>query len=44
MSDIAALTARLWPTTDIVDFHYPHPVIGKPIVADNSRAREGFKD
>jgi hypothetical protein len=34
---------RLWPATDIVAFHYPHPVTGKPIVADNSRAREGFK-
>jgi len=35
---------RLWPATDIVGFHYPHPVTGKPIVPDNSRAREGFKD
>ena len=35
---------RLWPATDIVPFHYPHPVTGKPIVIDNSRAREGFKD
>jgi hypothetical protein len=35
---------RLWPATDIVDFPYPHPVTGKPIVADNSRAREGFMD
>ena len=25
-------------------FHYPHPVTGEPIVLDNSRAREGFKD
>ena len=35
---------RLWPATDIVPFPYPHPVTGKPIVCDNSRAREGFKD
>jgi hypothetical protein len=35
---------RLWPATDVVDFPYPHPVTGKPIVSDNSRAREGFKD
>jgi len=33
---------RLWPATDTVAFHYPHPVTGKPIVLDNSRAREGF--
>jgi len=35
---------RLWPATDTVAFHYPHPVTGRPIVLDNSRAREGFKD
>jgi hypothetical protein len=35
---------RLWPATDTVPFHYPHPVTGQPIVLDNSRAREGFKD
>jgi hypothetical protein len=35
---------RLWPATDIVEFPYPHPVTGKPIVCDNSRAREGFND
>jgi hypothetical protein len=35
---------RLWPATDTVEFHYPHPVTGKPIVLDNRRAREGFKD
>jgi hypothetical protein len=35
---------RLWPATDIVPFHYAHPVTGKPIAIDNSRAREGFKD
>lgn len=35
---------RLWPATDTVPFHYPHPVTGKPIVLDNSRAREGFTD
>ena len=35
---------RLWPATDTVPFHYPHPVTGQPIVCDNSRAREGFKD
>lgn len=35
---------RLWPATDIVPFPYPHPVTGKPIVCDNARAREGFKD
>ena len=35
---------RLWPATDIVPFPYNHPVTGKPIVCDNSRAREGFKD
>jgi len=35
---------RLWPATDTVAFHYPHPVTGNPIVLDNSRAREGFKD
>ena len=35
---------RLWPATDIVPFPYPHPVTGEPIVCDNSRAREGFKD
>ncbi|MBN9146047.1 MULTISPECIES: nuclear transport factor 2 family protein [unclassified Novosphingobium] len=35
---------RLWPATDTVPFHYPHPVTGAPIVLDNSRAREGFKD
>jgi SnoaL-like domain len=35
---------RLWPATDIVEFPYPHPVTGKAIVCDNSRAREGFKD
>ncbi len=34
---------RLWPATDVVDFPYPHPVTGQPIVSDNSRAREGFK-
>ncbi|WP_114952831.1 nuclear transport factor 2 family protein [Sphingosinicella terrae] len=33
---------RLWPATDTVPFHYPHPVTGKPIEVDNSRAREGF--
>ena len=33
---------RLWPATDTVPFHYPHPVTGQPIVLDNSRAREGF--
>jgi len=35
---------RLWPATDTVEFHYPHPVTGKPIVLDNSRAREGYRD
>jgi hypothetical protein len=35
---------RLWPATDIVPFHYNHPVTGKPIEIDNSRAREGFTD
>lgn len=35
---------RLWPATDIVPFHYPHPVTGKPVAIDNSRAREGYKD
>jgi len=35
---------RLWPATDIVEFPYPHPVTGEPIVCDNSRAREGFTD
>jgi hypothetical protein len=35
---------RLWPATDIVPFHYVHPVTGKPIEIDNSRAREGFRD
>jgi len=35
---------RLWPATDTVPFHYAHPVTGKPIVLDNSRAREGFKN
>ena len=35
---------RLWPATDTVPFHYPHPVTRQPIVLDNSRAREGFKD
>jgi hypothetical protein len=35
---------RLWPATDIVPFHYAHPVTGKPIAIDNSRAREGFRD
>ncbi|WP_375202785.1 nuclear transport factor 2 family protein [Hyphococcus sp.] len=35
---------RLWPATDIVPFHYPHPVTGKPVEIDNSRAREGYKD
>jgi len=35
---------RLWPATDVVPFHFEHPVTGKPIVVDNSRAREGFKD
>ena len=33
---------RLWPATDTVPFHYDHPVTGKPIAIDNSRAREGF--
>jgi hypothetical protein len=33
---------RLWPATDTVAFHYPHPVTGKPIEIDNSRAREGL--
>ena len=37
-------TPRLWPATDVVEFRYPHPVTGAPIVSDNSRAREGFKD
>ena len=31
----------LWPATDIVPFHFHHPVTGKPIKIDNSRAREG---
>ncbi len=31
----------LWPATDIVPFHYAHPVTGKPIDIDNSRARAG---
>ena len=35
---------RLWPATDIIPFHYVHPVTGKPIAIDNSRAREGFAD
>ncbi len=35
---------RLWPATDTVPFHYAHPVTGQPIVLDNRRAREGFKD
>ena len=35
---------RLWPATDTVPFHYDHPVTGKPIAIDNSRAREGFAD
>jgi hypothetical protein len=35
---------RLWPATDIVPFHYDHPVTGQPIEIDNSRAREGFTD
>ena len=35
---------RLWPATDIVPFHYDHPVSGEPIEVDNSRAREGFAD
>ena len=35
---------RLWPATDIVPFHYAHPVTGQPIEIDNSRAREGFDD
>ena len=35
---------RLWPATDIVPFHFNHPVTGKPIEIDNSRAREGFAD
>jgi hypothetical protein len=35
---------RLWPATDIVPFHYNHPVTGKRIDIDNSRAREGFAD
>jgi hypothetical protein len=35
---------RLWPATDVLPFHYNHPVTGKQIVVDNSRAREGFKD
>lgn len=35
---------RLWPATDVVPFCYPHPVTGKSIESDNSRAREGFKD
>ena len=35
---------RLWPATDTVPYHYRHPVTGKPIVLDNSRAREGFRD
>ena len=37
-------TPRLWPATDIIPFHYDHPVTGKPIEIDNSRAREGFTD
>jgi hypothetical protein len=35
---------RLWPATDTVPFHYPHPVTGQPIEIDNSRAREGYTD
>ena len=35
---------RLWLATDSVPSHYNHPVTGKPIEIDNSRAREGFKD
>ena len=34
---------RLWPATDVVRFHYRHPVTGKTIQIDNSRAREGFQ-
>lgn len=37
-------TPRLWPATDTVPFPYPHPVTGKPIEIDNSRAREGYPD
>jgi hypothetical protein len=37
-------TPRLWPATDTIPFPYPHPVTGQPILLDNSRAREGFKD
>jgi hypothetical protein len=35
---------RLWPATDIVPFHFDHPVTGRPIRIDNSRAREGFDE
>lgn len=35
---------RLWPATDTVPFHFPHPVTGKAIALDNSRAREGYGD
>ena len=35
---------RLWPATDIVPFHYPHPVTREPIEIDISRAREGDSD
>jgi hypothetical protein len=35
---------RLWPATDIIPFHNDHPVTGKPIEIDKSRAREGFAD
>lgn len=28
----------------IPPFHFDHPVTGKPIRIDNSRAREGFND
>ena len=34
---------RLWPATDIVPFHYEHPVTGKPIEIDNRRAREASR-
>lgn len=35
---------RLWPATDVVTFHFDHPVTGQEINTDNSRAREGFED
>ena len=34
----------LWPDTRVIPFHYPHPVSGKPVAADDLRAPRWGQD